>query len=649
MLKIDGDKTQLLHEASSREWLETNGIGGFSSGTVAGIHSRRYHGLLTAALEPPLGRFLLLSKFIESVFIGAKRYELSPNRFPGGVFPQDHLLPKSFRLDPFPIWEYEFGGLVLERSLFMPWGSNAVAISWRVSEGSDEVSLEVRPFVAFRDYHHLGAGSDDFLTESGSPEEVSVLRKAMDVRLHFSQNAVEMEPTGHWYEDFEYDIEAERGFDFRENLFQPFKLRFDLGEAATLIASTEPSDWRRFPSLAAGEKDRRETLVEDSGCEDAFEKALVCASDQFIVRRGDGMSVIAGYPWFSDWGRDTMIALPGLALATRRFGVAKEVLVEFSKHVSQGMIPNRFPDAGDEPEYNTVDASLWFFEAVRAYIDASGDGSIIDRDFYDKLADIISWHLRGTRHNIHVDTDGLLECGEAGTQLTWMDAKQGDTVFTPRIGKPVEIQALWYNALRVMETLARSRNDLKRADICRTVASQAKQSFNALFWNEEDGCLFDVVLDDFKDRTVRPNQVLAGSLHHPILEDPERMKQIVAKIERELLTPFGLRSLTPSDPRYRGVYTGSSYDRDASYHQGTVWAWLTGPFIDALVRAFPERIDEVDGLLHGFRNHLEEAGIGQISEIFDGDAPHAPRGCPAQAWSVAEILRVLKRYTRPIK
>ncbi len=372
-----------------------------------------------------------------------------------------------------------------------------------------------------------------------------------------------------------------------------------------------------------------------------LKKELVLAADQFIVDRGTGKTVIAGYHWFSDWGRDTMIALPGLTFATNRPEIAKSIIIEFSKHISQGMLPNRFPDAGEEPEYNTVDATLWYFEAIRSYVQHTGDLETV-RDLFDKLCDVIDWHVQGTRYGIRVDDDGLLAAGEPGVQLTWMDAKIGDWVVTPRTGKAVEIQALWYNALRIMADLARK---FDREDLTAQYDSMAlaRSSFAREFWYETGGYLYDVIDGDDRDSSLRPNQIFAVSLHHAIL-DGERARQVVDVVEERLLTPVGLRSLDREDARYVPIYIGSPLQRDSSYHQGTVWAWLIGHFVDAYRkthskdRKAEKRVKE---MLAGFEQHLSEACVGQISEIFDADTPHSPRGCVAQAWSVAEVLRVI--------
>jgi predicted glycogen debranching enzyme len=338
-----------------------------------------------------------------------------------------------------------------------------------------------------------------------------------------------------------------------------------------------------------------------------------------------------------------MISLPGLTLATNRPEIARSILSEFAKHISEGMIPNRFPDVGEEPEYNTVDATLWFFEAIRAYFEKTSDEEFVREKMYKTLVDVIDWHVRGTRHNIHVDTDGLLYAGEPGVQLTWMDAKIGDWVVTPRTGKAVEIEALWYNALCTMAEFAERFGDAENAAKYSQMATVAKASFNGQFWNDDAECLVDVIDGDDKDASVRPNQIFAVSLHHSIL-DTEHTRQVVEKVEAELLTPVGLRSLSPKDQRFVPVYIGSPLERDSSYHQGTVWAWLIGPFIDAYRKTHKDDVDlesAIEKFIAGFREHIEQAMLGQVSEIFDGDPPHLPRGCAAQAWSVAELLRVL--------
>jgi predicted glycogen debranching enzyme len=388
-----------------------------------------------------------------------------------------------------------------------------------------------------------------------------------------------------------------------------------------------------------------------SPIDDSFTQSLAAASDQYLVSRGDEKTVIAGYHWFSDWGRDTLIALPGLTLPVGKYEVARSILRTFAKHADRGMLPNRFPDAGETPEYNTVDAALWFFEAARAYLAYAGDLEFVRDELYTALTDIISWHARGTRYGIKVDDSGLLASGEAGVQLTWMDAKVGDWVVTPRRGRPVEIQALWYNALRIIEDLARSLGDEAGEERYRQMAAVANWSFDRLFWNQELGCLYDVVDGSSPDPSIRPNQIFAVSLFHSMLPR-DRAARVVETVKEHLLTPCGLRSLAPNDQQYRGRYSGSPRERDAAYHQGTVWPWLLGPFITAYLKVngrSEEARRQAQTWLSRLESHLAEAGLGHVSEIFEGDAPHRPCGCIAQAWSVAEILRVYVEDVRGMR
>ena len=642
MIKLDKSICNDLKAAMSREWLETNGIGGFASGTVSGAGTRRYHGLLTAATRPPLGRIRTASKLEEKLTIDGQSFELSTNQYPGAVYPEGYKLLAEFRLDPFPIWVYEIDGVVLEKKIFMVYGSNTTVCRWTVisSSSANDIQLEVRPLLAFVDYHSLVHEDPSFETEfKEQPESISVRPYADLPQIYFGHNAVSTERSGDWYRNFEYAIERERGFDFTEDLFQPFMLRFDLSKPASVVISSETVPAKDAEKLERAEIKRRNKLISTANVTDKFTKQLVLAADQFIVKRGDGQTIIAGYPWFSDWGRDTMISLAGLTLATNRPKIAKAILLEFSKYISEGMIPNRFPDEGAEAEYNTVDATLWYFDAVRAYVEATGDYAFVRKQLYSKLSEIITWHLRGTRYGIHVDTDGLLYAGEPDVQLTWMDATVGNQVITPRTGKPVEIQALWFNALRIMSEFAERFGHDADANKFDSMADLAKLSFNALFWNESDQCLYDVVENGDRDASIRPNQIFAVSLAYSIL-DENRAKAVVDKVETELLTKVGLRSLAPRDPKYIPYYVGSPFERDSAYHQGTVWGWLIGGFIDAYQRVYPDKKDRVSEIIDGFQAHLSDAGLGQVSEIFDAEWPHSPRGCPAQAWSVAEILRV---------
>ena len=619
------------------EWLETNGLGGFGSSTIVGMNTRRYHGLLTAALHPPVARFVLLSKLEETLVIGERRFDLSVNQYPGCYHPAGHQFLREFRLDPWPTFLYSVEGIELKKSLFLVDGENTVVVTYELlSPETKSCQLEVRPLVAFRDYHGTTHQNDGLskAVEFG-PGEASIQPYGDLPRLYFAHDTEQCEATGDWYRNFEYAVEQERGLDFREDLFNPLQLTFALDAGgATIIASTLRHDVTGAPHLGDRERARRLRIAASAPLPESLVQELTTAADQFIVQRGEGKTVIAGYPWFSDWGRDTMIALPGLTLTTGRFDVARDILRSFAHSVDRGMLPNRFPDAGETPEYNTVDATLWFFEAVRAYLSYSRDPDFVRREMLPVLHDIVEWHLKGTRYGIRADEDGLLACGEPGVQLTWMDVKIGDWVVTPRYGKPVEVQALWYNALRVLESLGSSAAE---AGHFRQLACRAHQSFTREFWNPAEQCLYDVVQGGFHDGAVRPNQIFAVSLHHPLVTG-ERARLVVDAVRRDLLTPVGLRSLSPRDSRYRGRYEGGVFERDSAYHQGTVWPWLMGPFLTAFRK--------VGGNHEQARQWLESCGallhaqcLGQVCEIADGDAPHVPRGCVAQAWSIGELLR----------
>lgn len=643
-----------LEKASEREWLETNGLGGFASSTITGLNTRRYHGLLTAATRPPVGRMLLLSKLEETLIIDGQRFDLSANQYPGTMHPRGFQYLKSFRLDPFPVFTYEIKGVQITKSVFMLDGENSTIIQYKMQISDDASScklsaascqLEIHPLVAFRDYHNTTHENTSLNAQVEMQPNLASLTPYEGLpTLHIAHDAEIVETSGHWYRNFEYQVERERGLDFTEDLFNPCVFKFDLASHnhANFIASTEIRDIQQVDQYREKEIHRRQNIAAFAPVENDFVAQLTQAANQFIVARGEQKTVIAGYHWFSDWGRDTMIALPGLMYAMGSVETAKSILLAFAEYVDQGMLPNRFPDAGEDPEYNTIDATLWFFEAIRRVAERTGDYEFIRTRLYDVLTGVIKWHVQGTRYRIKVDEDGLLAGGVEGVQLTWMDAKVGDYVVTPRQGKPVEIQALWYNALRIMQDFAGRFDDTANEKLYAEMAETAKKNFCKQFWNQESECLYDVIDGDKKDGAIRPNQIFAISLPYTMLS-PERAKQVVAVVERELLTPFGLRSLSPDDPHYRPVYTGDTYSRDTAYHQGTVWTWLMGPFISAYVKVnnqSKKSRQTAAALLEGFRQHLSEAGLGTISEIFDAEVPHRPGGCIAQAWSVAELLRV---------
>ncbi len=635
-----------LAAASSLEWLETNGIGGFASTTITGLNTRRYHGLLVAATRPPLGRCVLLSKLEEAFLLGGKRFELSANQYAGAIHPRGNLFLESFRLDPFPVFTYRIEDVELHKSVFLVHGENTVVVQYELfgDLAGRPATLEARALVAFRGYHNTTHANPSINRDVATTEGLATITPYAGLpSLHFAHNAEAIDTTGVWFYNFEYERERERGLDYLEDLYSPFVLRFNLARlsTATVIASTESHAAAEARRLEDEEVERREQLLSAVRDEDVFAKILTAAADQFLVGRGDHNSVIAGYPWFSDWGRDTMISLPGLTLVTGRFNVARNILRAFARNMSQGMLPNRFPDEGEIPEYNTVDATLWMFHAVSEFLRYTAEYDFVRAELYRPLAESIGWHERGTRYGIRVDSDGLLQAGEPGVQLTWMDAKIGDRVVTPRAGKPVEIQALWYNALRVMEQLANAFDEPSHASHYAEIAERARESFVPLFWNKQDGCLYDVVGAGGPDRSLRPNQIFAVSLPHPMIEG-DQARRVLDVVERELLTPYGLRTLSPRDPNYKGRYAGDPLSRDGAYHQGTAWPWLLGPFLTAYVKVHgnDEQARERAGrLLEPLRAHLGEAGLGQISEVFDGDPPHRAGGCIAQAWSVAEVLR----------
>ena len=635
------------------EWLETNGLGGYASGTVSGIHTRRYHGLLVAATTPPVGRMVLLAKMEETLIVGDRRFDFSANEYPGAIHPRGMEYLREFRLDPFPIFVYQMDGVEMEKRILMVHGENTTVIEYELlalnGDPLPPCQLELRPLLAGRDFHSVTHANEAIEKTPRTFPGGLKLQPYPDVPpLYLGHNAAKVEATGEWYYRFEYAIERERGLEYQEDLFQPVRLTFDFSthRTATVVASTAPRKADMAAAAAAAERDRRARLTADIPVDTTLVRHLWAAADQYLVKRSEGSTVIAGYHWFSDWGRDTMIALPGLTLTTGRYDVAREILATFAASVDRGMLPNRFPDHGEAPEYNTVDATLWFFEAVRDYLEHTGDSTFVKECLYPRLKEILDWHLRGTRYRIKMDTDALLHCGEPGVQLTWMDAKVGDWVVTPRTGKPVEIQALWFNALRIVEDLAERFGDSNLVTLMRDLARTAQRSFRARFWNNALGCLFDVVDGDQSDGnrvdgSIRPNQIFAVSLRHTML-DVEQARQVVEVVRRELWTPAGLRTLSAHDPRYRGRYEGGVLERDGSYHQGTVWPWLLGPFITAYLRVngnTAEARQQAERWLAPVAERLCQTGLGQVPEIADGDYPHQPRGCMAQAWSVAELLR----------
>ena len=650
-----------LRAAESREWLVTNGIGGYAFGTIAGHQTRGYHGLLVAALHPPLGRTLLLAKLDETARYASGEVALSTNRWADGtVAPEGYRNIERFHLEgTTPVWTFALADALLEKRIFMQYGSNTTYVLYRLVRASSSIELSIKVLADYGDEHCLTVGKT-------RPMEVTPVERGLQVVAFEGatpfcvlSDSAAASPAKDWYRNFDLAAERARGLPDRADHFFAGELRATIapGGSLTIVASTEAT-----PSLN-GEDAFTKRQSEARGLLDHFLVAnpvavhtpspavqqLVLAADQFIVARpldgvADAKTILAGYPWFSDWGRDTMISLPGLCLATGRPLLARNILRTFSRFVSEGMLPNQFPRAGEAPVYNTVDATLWYFDAVRQYFEETSDVGLL-HELFPVLDSIIDAHVRGTRYHIHVDpADGLLYAGEEGVQLTWMDAKVGGRVVTPRIGKPVEVNALWLNAAAAMAQFARAmRRDAARYE---ALAGRARTGFTR-FWNSEKKFCFDVIdapgSPDGNDAALRPNQILAVSLPETALSR-EQQRAVVDVCARELLTSFGLRSLGRKEPGYRVRYAGSPEERDDAYHQGTVWGWLLGPFALAHLRVYGNAVDAMSFLEPMF-GQIRAAGLGTAGEIFDGDPPFTPNGCIAQAWTVGEALRAWRAIT----
>jgi predicted glycogen debranching enzyme len=648
-----------LAAAESREWLVTNGIGGYASGTVAGSQTRRYHGLLIAALQPPVCRTQLVSTIDEIVHYSGADFSLATHRWASGaVDPKGFLILEDFHLEGTkPVWTYALVDALLEKRVWMRQGENTTYIQYTLVRGSSAVDLDLKALVNFRDFHSLTHAGEWHMKIEPVEQGVKVLAFEGATPFYLKSSLAACEPRHEWYLGCYFGEETERGLEDREDrLFAAlFRAKLEVGSSVTIVATTEAKTSLDGETAHAERANHEVKLFQDwqakneSDAEEApsWLWQLILAADQFIVKRSlpeepDGRSIIAGYHWFGDWGRDTMIALPGLTLATGRADVAKRILLAFSRYVDGGMLPNNFPDAGGKPEYNTVDAALWYFEAIRQYFAETQDTAAL-RKLFPVLAGIVDAHVRGTRYNIHVDAaDGLIFAGGPGVQLTWMDAKIGDWVVTPRTGKPVEINALWINALETMAEFARLL--AQPGEGYEKLAAKARKSFQN-FWNAKRGCCYDVIDSPGigNDASLRPNQVFAVSLPVSPLT-PDRQKSVVDVCARHLLTSHGLRSLAPGEPGYTGHYGGNPRDRDAAYHQGTVWGWLLGPFALAHYRVYRDR-ETALRFLEPLGRQIYSSGLGTLSEIFDGDAPFTPRGCIAQAWTVAEVLRAWKEIT----
>lgn len=615
---------------TSAEWLEADGGGGFASGTVAGYRTRRYHALLLTATLPPTGRVVLVNGLETWVELASGNRPLSTQHYgPDVYYPRsvDHLA--DFKPDPWPQWTFRFpDGTAILQEIVVARGEGTVVITWRRTSGTGPATLKARPLLSGRDYHALMHENPVFDFRAHTQGGANVVWQPYEVLPAVaaqSNGRYAHEPQ--WYRNFLYTEEAARGLDCIEDLGSPGAFAFDLASGDAVLAL------RAANALGDDARATAERVRETERTRRAKLSSLERAADAYIVRRGDGRTIIAGYPWCTDWGRDTFIAMRGIVLAGGRADVARAILAEWADSVSEGMLPNRFPDQGEAPQYNAVDASLWFVVVACEYLAAAKPAASLRNKLIGATNDILEGYRRGTRYRIQMDADGLLACGEPGVQLTWMDAKVGEYVVTPRIGKPVEVEALWINALRLAGFTSQ--------------ADKAAAAFHARFWNDAAQCLYDVVDVDHAagrvDPSVRPNQIFAiGGLPYAIL-DGARARAVVDKVEAELVTPAGLRSLARSEPGYQPRYQGGVAQRDGAYHQGTVWPWLMGAFVEAWLRVHGDgpanKSEAHTRFVAPLATQLGSFGLGHLFEIADGDAPHTPRGCPFQAWSMGELIR----------
>jgi len=640
-----------------KEWLLTNQRGSYASGTVIGCNTRRYHGLLVAALQPPVRRIVTLANLMETVRVGGQTFDLANFEFSDRLHPQGFRFLKQFRRDAGVHFTYELGPVTVEKSVYLAHDRDLVLVSYEFDGTAETVQFTLAPLLALRDFHALQSASAslNMQQERGVVTIATLDPNGPAVHLHCPEAEFRRGPD--WWYAMRYRQEGRRGQGDCEDVWAcgAYAAQVSCPGRVVLLAYATAAMERAGPldiqpdELVEGLRRRNRELVEQAQAGDETDRVLVLAADQFVARRrtaetGTSATILAGYHWFADWGRDAFVALPGLLLATRRFDEAREVLRTFAEAMGEGMVPNCFDDYGGPPHYNSVDASLWFIRAAHQYVQATGDQATYQRLLYPCLEKILAAYLQGTQFDIRADADGLLRAGNAETQLTWMDAKCNGVTFTPRHGKAVEVNALWINGLRLAAETAPDAAERQRYA---AAAGRAAASFARLFWNPTDRCLYDCILPDgTPDAAIRPNQILAVSLSAAPLS-AEQQASVVAVVEEQLLTPYGLRSLSPKDHRYRGYYHGDQFQRDSAYHQGTVWPWLMGPFAEAYLkvhaaegRAARQRVAE---LIRPLLEHLTRDGcLGSVSEIFDGNAPHYAKGCIAQAWSVAELLRVKK-------
>ena len=646
---FDSSVTKKYEIAKSREWIVTNGLGSYASSTIIGLNTRGYHGLLVASLDPPVRRVLFLSKFEEEVEVSGRKYLLAVNKYPGTIYPQGHLHLEQFRFERYPVFVYRLGTAILEKTVFMPYGDNTTLTTYKLIESDSPVKVTISPIINHRDFHSRTREDPRWnFTQSMNPKGVEIRAFAGATTMYLQSDIAPYTPTGTWYKNFIYETSAERGEAESEDQYNPgfFATKLDQGYQVSILASLRNQQTFSSEGLRYREMQRLRKLSAKFPQSDSFLLTLADAADTFLVKRKSTgtKSIVAGYHWFGDWGRDAMISLPGLTITTKREDEGKEIIKTFLSYLQDGLIPNTLPDSANRPDYATIDSSLWLINAVYSVYSETGSLDFI-REVYPKLQEIISAFAHGTRFGIGLDEDGLIKGGSDQTALTWMDAWVDGKPVTPRNGKPVEVSALWYNSLRALERFAKDLGIEPDEVDYRSMADKTGTSFNEKFWDSERECLFDVLLDgDEGDPKTRPNQLIALALPFPVLDESNtlRWKAILRTIEAELLTPVGLRSLSPFDKQYWGQCTGEASARDSAYHQGTVWPWLFGSYVSAYLRVYPpepKTIAFVKELYSPFKKRMTEAGIGTISEIYDGDPPNLSRGCISQAWSIAEILR----------
>lgn len=655
-ITLGADLLSTYEEGIKREWITGNGLGGYASSTVIEAGTRTYHGLLVAAPENSPGRFVLLSSLDEEISINEEIYKLAAHKYPDNVCPTGFDYLTEFIHTPFPVWVYQPDDFTITKKVFMVHNSNTTCVFYHIESRKEGALLKIFPLVNSRDFHITSRSGYLSFSQQADPEGVH-LESSNGFTFSLSSN-LEYHSDPKWYYNIEYDVEKRRGLNFQEDSFNPghFESKLKMGISHFFIAASTGDisslTVEQVDELYTKEINRQNLIVLNSKLNEPFALKLLKGTDSLVVKNPSSgeNTVIAGYHWYSDWGRDTMISLPGLLLIPRRFSEARSILSNFSKHCRKGLIPNTFQTFGGEPVYNTVDASLWYIHAISRYL-AYTEDLLILADIWDTIDSIIDNYRKGTDFGIGMDSDYLIR---QGPQLTWMDAKIGEKAVTPRAGKACEINALWYSALRIASDLGiHLGTDVSSYE---TLAAGVASNYENVFWNPETNCLFDLVYQDeagnqIKDPAIRPNQIFAVSLPYTMLS-PEKEKAIVERVEKDLLIPFGLRTLSRDHPLYKGQYHGDAINRDTAYHNGTAWPWLLGAYVKAYRKVHNYSEDSLEvmrTLLQGFDVHLEIAGIGAISEVFDGDYPHSPGGCIAQAWSVAEVLRAYVEDVLEIK